>query len=131
MSEAVKFETEAGTGNYVYVRTSEPKAGTSVNTLVLKVGDSIEGRIKEVRASQGPKSRGKPEYVISSFDGATNYVLTQSGNLTYRINAKGLKTGDAIAIIYKGKSKIAKGNYAGTEVNNFAVLGEDTSESAE
>lgn len=123
---AVKFETETTTGNYVYVRTSQPKAGSTANVLVLAKGDSIEGRIKEIRASNGPKSKGKMEYVIETFDGATNYVITQSGNLKHRIESKGLKAGDAIAIIYKGTSKMAKGPYAGTEVNNFTVLGEDT-----
>jgi hypothetical protein len=130
MSEAreIKFESP-NNSNEVYVKLKEltPAQAEGGRCMVLQTGSSIEGFLKGTRLSTG-KYPGRTEFLIESLDGSQVFVINKAGNLGKAIERKGINVGDALQIVYRGKSKATTGQWAGTDMHNFSVYGEDSSE---
>jgi len=125
VTSPVTFESTGAASNEVYVKLGalkETQQGKDYY-LALANGDAIEGILTGTRLSTG-KYPGRKEFLIKPFAGEKTLVISQAGNLSARIAAKGINEGDAVRIVYNGKNKATKGKFAGTEMHNFTVLGE-------
>lgn len=86
----------------------------------LQVGEPVEGILEKV----GTNKFGKAEYTLAELNSERKLVLATAGNLAFKIKDKGIKIGDAVQITYNGKNKATTGEYKGTAMHNFTVLGE-------
>jgi hypothetical protein len=106
--EGVEFNTSAGSsGNLTFIRLKDLAVDQAIDGI-------YQGTVKNPRTN-------KMDVKLTLADGS-GAILNAGGNLNYRLGEAKVEVGQPVRIIYKGKSKMAKGQFAGTEAHNFNIL---------
>lgn len=105
--EGVEFNAPAVAGNLTFIRLKDLAAGATIDGI-------YQGTVKNPRTN-------KMDVKLTLADGSSA-ILNAGGNLNYRLGEAKIEVGQPVRIIYNGKSKMTKGDFAGTLAHSFNVL---------
>lgn len=106
--EGVEFNAPSrAEGSLTFIRLKDLAKDQTIDAI-------YQGTVKNPRT-------GKMDVKLTMADGSSA-ILNAGGNLNYRLQDAGVEVGQAVRIIYRGKSPMTKGAFAGTPAHSFDVL---------